>query len=630
MTILSTVADGVRKVFSIPPYTGSPVVKVNGTPVSVLSYGDSLITLTAVPAAGASVEIDYTPVGGRRFVEASTDANGNLSALLDGNGNVATAMYCGGTTASEIQAAIDLAVLTGVKVVKLSPSHNFTYDGMITLNPFYVELDGQGATIFADDIGVNEKVITVDYDPPVAGGYRNLYADVRPITNLAIVNKVALYRYPGSTLVSGSVGIYINGSDSVAGCRPVFRNVMVSGFETLIDGKDRWYLSKFYDCTFHNFNIAVRQQAGTDAGENISYYGCTWTQGNLAFHLLDGSSEHFLFGCSVDYTNQLVVGQGSPNRLHLSQCHVEPRGVSVGGDPTSTSILLGNGSDPRAAVSGRDSFIDIDGNGSYFRMAGGWFDPNNTGGNGPYSYSNLVNLRSKSSLAVFDGVAMDNMWNTNNCFWTGLGNCIVENTQIKNDPSGANMPSRITDQARGNLLREGQFTTGSFPDLWYISTDTATVTNRLTGTNINITRPSGQNVMRLTKVASGAGRISCLVPIRKNCKISMFGEVLRPSSGNAAGDLFAELRWVNMQGLDSNGVPILGNPDGVTARTSVQLTNTTGAWTSFELKVTESTGTPGTMDDVAPSWATHVRVVINSQALGAGYVDFRNFWVSQW
>lgn len=62
MTILSTVADGVRKVFSIPPYTGSPVVKVNGSVVTWEAAGDFNLSLSSTPAASATVEIDYVPI----------------------------------------------------------------------------------------------------------------------------------------------------------------------------------------------------------------------------------------------------------------------------------------------------------------------------------------------------------------------------------------------------------------------------------------------------------------------------------------------------------------------------------------------------------------------------------------
>jgi hypothetical protein len=100
MTIISTIADGTRKVFSIPPYTGSPVVKVNGTVVTYTVSGDNALALSAIPSKGSSVDIDYRPV--------DTAAATGLSYLVSVSGSpvyggTLTATLASGWTATSYQ-----------------------------------------------------------------------------------------------------------------------------------------------------------------------------------------------------------------------------------------------------------------------------------------------------------------------------------------------------------------------------------------------------------------------------------------------------------------------------------------------------------------------------------------------
>ena len=253
-----SVKDTLRagKVLTVTVTTGSvgvsiPSAAINKTITESESFGyfdkDVTFELSAFSGTVASFEIgDTVPASNQVAIltpaqSARPDITGVVASTirnqaLDDNANDITGIFPNGFTTSAIQEAIDWSKNLGIVVVNLHPGAEYTYDTPLTMDLAYTRLNGNGATIFADTIGINEKVLTVDYNPPVSGGYRNLWADVRPIQGLSIINRVGLYQYPGSTLPAGSVGIYFNGTDVVAGIRPSLRNVLVSGFETLIDG----------------------------------------------------------------------------------------------------------------------------------------------------------------------------------------------------------------------------------------------------------------------------------------------------------------------------------------------------------------------------------------------------------
>ncbi len=588
--------------------------------VTTLSGSDE----AALVAAGiATYDLDG-PSENLRMAQLATDAAGDYYGIKVGELIRALPGIAPlSATTSAIQAAHDAAVSAGGGVVELSPYVEYVYDSQITWNIAKVGLNGNMARINATAMSASTgPVITLDYVYPSPVGYQRYISQVHAIRDLIISG-------PGKT-VAGNSAIYVNGTttSNSLGVRPSLYNLFFDSFDVGLDGKDRFYLASLYSPNFYNCNIGIRQQAGTDAGENCSIFGGAFSQCNLKMHLLDGSSEWFLYGVSLDYSNQLCVMQGTPSRLELTNCHIEPRGSDAG---DGVYVIQGTGADARAAVAGMDSFIDIDGNGSLFLMTGGWFDINNSGGAGPYSFDHLVKVRHLNSRATFRDVSMQNMANTANKFWTGIGKVVVSNTHTQDAPS---MPSRITDQAFGNALRDGGVEDSTLEDLWYISKDTASITSRVTGTNISIARStaqkrSGSSSLAVTKVAAGSGQISVLIPVTPGENLSVFGYLYNPSAGGITGAVYADVRWANMIGLDSNGVPIVQSSAGVAYHASVTPTiSPKNTWNSFAIKTFDN-GASG--QPCAPSWATHMRLTFNCDSMSAAgvfYVD--DLCVSRW
>jgi hypothetical protein len=516
-----------------------------------------------------------------------------------------------GLTSADLQAAHDRALAEGMSLNLAGQTYKIT--SPLTFKPNRVHIIGADATFDCSEMTGDYAVLlhATAADP-------SFDQKSRSISNITFAG-------PGMA-VSGKAAIRLSGSVAGRSARPTFYNVNIHGFEVGIDLINYAYLTQFYSSAWRNCKIAIRQSSGIDAGENCYLVGCEISLCDLAFHLIDGSSEWFASGCSFDYIDQLLVAVGVPSRLHLTDCHIEPRGAD---DGSGLYVLDGSGTDPRAPVATKDSFIDIDGNGSFLKMSGGWFDINNSGGVGPYAYDHLVKVRNNNSFAMFRDVSMQNMANTSNKFWTGTGQCIVTGAQTQHTPA---MPSRITDQTFGNVLRDGGLEDGAINDLWYVSKDTATITSRLTGTNITLARStaqkrSGASSMLVTKVSSGSGQVSILVPVKQGDRLSVFGYSFL--AAGAGGAIFADCRWANMLGLDSNGVPIISSASGVPFHASTTLSATTGSFQPFEIK-TYDNGASG--EPCAPAWVTHMRISFNLDNVSVSstllYLD--DVHVSRW
>jgi hypothetical protein len=509
------------------------------------------------------------------------------------------------TISSELQRAHDAAIAEGRPLDLKGQTYDIT--SRVTLRPNRLNIQGNYASFNCTNMTDTEAVLM------------QAAAEDTPYDGKAGALMHVKFSGPGS-----ATALKVSGEVANRSARPTLYNVTFSDFDVGVDMVNYAYLSQFIVCEWRNMNICIQQSAGTDAGENCAIYGGAAFNSNLAVRLVDSTSEWFAFGFSVDYTNQLALLQGAPSHLSLSCCHVEPRGKSDTGD---RFILAGTGADSRAAVATKDSYIDIDGNGSNFSMYGGKFDVNNSGGLGKYAYDHLVNVRHKNSYGIFRDVWMQNMDNTANQFWVGPGLVTLSGTKMQSIPS---MMSRLTAEPRGNALRDGGMEDSTLQDLWYVSKDTATITSRTTGTNITVARStvqkrSGASSLLFTKVGAGSGQVSCIIPATPGRMFSVFGYSFLSSA--PGGSLFAECRWANCLGLDANGVPIVVSAAGVPVHSDVTLSSTTGSWQPFEIKVYDD-GTSG--DFACPAWANCMRLVINMDSVGALPLYLDDLVVSPW
>jgi hypothetical protein len=438
---------------------------------------------------------------------------------------------------------------------------------------------------------------------------------------------------PGAGVTAKS-GLVLDSDTAGMGPRASLKSVFVHGFPVLVDMQDQGYLANFHDCEFYDGLIAYRQSAGTDAGENVVFSGANIIHSvGLAFHLIDNTSEVFYKG-SVDYIKQLCVITGAPSRLFISG-HIEPRGANLVSDD-GNYVLSGSGSDVRAVVSTKDSFIDIDGNGSLV-VIDGWFDINNSGGVGPYAFDHLVNVRHANSKCIIRGSAQ-NWANTANRWWVGAGRAWTESLHTQTTPA---MPSRGTTVAAGNCLFDPQVAT-SVRDLWCLFRDGAAITNRLTGTNGTITRTNvvtdGNNgALTLTKTGGAAApfRVAAFVPARPGDRFSSFFRAHRVAG--FTGNIFASLHWACVTGFDGNGIPVLGDPSTGSPFTlgsafsplfaDTTLSATTGSYLDVAIPLIQASISA---DESCPDWATHCILQINADAPPAGVLHLDNITITRW
>jgi hypothetical protein len=131
--------------------------------------------------------------------------------------------------------------------------------------------------------------------------------------------------------------------------------------------------------------------------------------------------------------------------------------------------------------------------------------------------------------------------------------------------------------------------------------------------------------LKLTKANTGNSRVAHIHPVVPGERVSLRTLVYRPSSGGMTGNLFAELRYVKVQGVDANGRPLIVFQDNTSATGT--LSATTDAWTTYTQEAW-SNGASGAVR--APAWATHAMIVFNLDSGSAGDVYLDDIVVSRW
>lgn len=504
------------------------------------------------------------------------------------------------------------------RTLRVAPGSTLALDSPITVNIANGGIEGNGASIDCSALG-GQTAITVDYVWPSAAAWQKSAAKMHSISNLRLAG-------PGKGVAS-SVGWLFNGSTAPLGMRPSMRNIFTHGFETGEAYNNRAFIGLLQDCDIYDCKFGIHQRAADDAGENITRVGGVIHSTDLPLYFQDNSSEWWMYGVSIDYCRQMLVATGAPTRLFFSG-HIEPRGKELAGDPDNY-VLDGSGTDPRAAVAGKDSFIDVDGNGSLI-VLDGWFDINNSGGAAPYAWQQLINVRHKNSKVILRG-SVQNMQNTANRLWTGPGRVILDSLHTQHTPT---LPSRITDQAAGNALIDGDVNNGLLQDSWFIYKDGAAITSKTTGANGSIARStvqtdggSGSLAITKTGVAASPFQVGVIVPVKAGQRMSGYFRAYR--SGLATYGVYIDFRWVKRTPSDS-AVPLFGQPTTASPFTlgaarsayfsDATIPATDATWHTVEVPLYKS-GASG--DECAPEWATDMMVTINMDAPGPGvlYLD---------
>jgi hypothetical protein len=123
----------------------------------------------------------------------------------------------------------------------------------------------------------------------------------------------------GAGPASDSIGIAFETSVPLHSSRVVLRNLVIRNVAIGLDFGARSYLCQCYSIQIHSVRTGVVFTSNEDAGENISFYGCSLFNSDLAIENRSAAFANFI-GCSFDYCRQWFVGRGL---IQFSSCWFE-------------------------------------------------------------------------------------------------------------------------------------------------------------------------------------------------------------------------------------------------------------------------------------------------------------------
>lgn len=490
-----------------------------------------------------------------------------------------------GDAASIIQSALNVIKTSGRRSasIKIRSTGAFNLTSGIVVNPWFHNVDFCGAVVtYTPTTGnaVSIECDRVNVFTQLIGGVHN-------------INLVG-----GKAAGNTSIGLYCYGTAPSTRTSCAMYNITIDGFNEGLTFDDYAYLTHFYGIVINGCrDYGLNQRAGAnDAGENISLHGgaisnCAGGAGT-AILCSDDSSEIILYGMSVDYNLKCarIVNGG---RVYMSGGHIEFNGTTTGADQFYISDQ------------------------STWSMDGVYWVVNTAAGAGPYTYSSLINVVDTNSSFIADKCKFTNHRNTADLWAIGNGKVIVDRVTLFNNSL---MPYRMFTP--NNVLVDGGFEQTTIQDLWYVTSQGGTYSNRFTksdGTAVITSTDTAKTGSRSLKVSRGAVGAGYACGLR----------VMIPVSGFSGKTMFCNL-WANstlgantvmsfyqaiLSTYDANGIPTYARRQAYAA--PFQTTNIPNNWTT-QVGVQNGSGFR-----VAP-WATHIEIEFDISAGAAStslYID---------
>jgi len=472
-----------------------------------------------------------------------------------------------------IQAALNAFVAAGQFVDIIFPNGTYKLNNALTINVTYMAVDFNNSTL--DFTGI-------------ASGYAlNIVGQVgaSPYGNgkVAICNGVL--QGPGHSSALYGIRFFNANPASEAGPSHIsLSNIVTRDFVVGHTFSSNSYVINLFNCDVLGCATGLTQAAtGTNFGERISYFGSTIFNNTVTAVDMNNPNGAFVFSqCSFDYNaRQFYINGG---RVNLTNCHIEA-------DTYAAEPIYINSA-----------------NGGTFVMQGGWMVC--TGSNS-VSIVSVNTTANQGGGASFRDVSMNNLGSAT-YFATGTGRCTVSNTFSYDTRQNPLLLSAV-----GNLLTDGGFEGTIVADA-FISGDTASITSRVTGTNIALSNSSsyartGTKSLKVAK-AGASGTV---------CQFVILGALQDKSSaanrklyykkpGTETGTVFVSYGYANIQSSATTGVPFIYKAVG-SGTITITFTATAVDWTVLQ------SGEPIT---VAPPWATHSVVIVNMDGFTAGDLYF--------
>lgn len=357
----------------------------------------------------------------------------------------------------------------------------------------------------------------------------------------------------------------------------------VHGFGIGHSFENNVYCMDFWGWDVWDCGIGTYMPIGTiNAGERICYHGGTIFNNNFGV-INDNTNSAFHFdNVSLDYNGVQAVAKAG--KIFLSHCHME------------------------AGTYASAPFVTYRENGATIVINGGWMQC--TGNN------TSTIFESQATEAQGGGIFVSNVFmnSLGSGRWkTGSGRFSLVN------PTSYNINSNPTlSSAAENRLADGGFEMDTVIEA-FITTDTAPITSRTVGSNIDLTTStaqsrSGMRSLRMFK-SFGAGSLCSFViavPLARVGSLANFlGYLKKP--GTETGQVFVSNGYAKIQNI--NGLDTLLR---VTTRGLDTITFTADPvdWRSV------ASGEPQTH---APGWASHFIVSVNADNFSAGALYFDDF-----
>lgn len=204
-----------------------------------------------------------------------------------------------------LQSALDALVKSGGGVLLLD-NKRYRLGGSLEVDPTMVSISGARAVLDCRDVPAGAAAILVRANP----GSPQYDQGTQFIEGIVVEG-------PGPK--SDVIGITLQTAVPLLSSRLVLRNLAIRDVGIGLNFSDRAYLCQSYSLQIFSVGTGVVFASDRDAGENISFYGCSIFNSHLAVENRAGAFANFI-GCSFDYCRLWFRGKGMNQ---FSQCWFE-------------------------------------------------------------------------------------------------------------------------------------------------------------------------------------------------------------------------------------------------------------------------------------------------------------------
>lgn len=379
-------------------------------------------------------------------------------------------------------------------------------------------------------------------------------------------NVIGMYFYSGEVGETGIGGLNI-------------------GPHTLAEfGVGHEYFTNAYIITHNGANVlrcgkhVHMPDGGTNYGENIKYVGgAISTSSGIGVHNVNSNGNIILVGTSLDYMGKIAYAEKG-GIVISGGCHIEfDNGTN---DLTDIPFETGDSQDAYMLINDCSRILSYSG----------------------FTQTHLFKHGAGSSIVV-DKNFIQKITCSSGFLDTGTGDFKITDTKTIEGTGNIGVSIKTTN----NLMTDGGFEESNIPDA-YIFGDTATISDRLVGTNIelsidNTDSNSGTQCLKASKSFGGGSvsRFSLYAPIDKFQQIG-WGFFAKVVAGTGTVNITS--RFASIQYIEPWGQPIFKKTQSVSAATRT-VSDADTDWTAVNMQRSKNK---------VPTWATHLEIVFNMDA----------------